>query len=138
MPGTFGNDSDRHLIFGIGTGIAVLDKNILTLKIGQQPEIEYIKLFRFHRDIDRTPPDLLFTGFFPDNPLIIGRPAGIVAGSYDNRPQMGYDPFPSTDDLFIKNRSGRIPENPPDVLYPMMIQTVMRLSVPQVHDLFSS
>ena len=127
MPGAFGDDSDRHLILGVGPGIAILDKNILALEISQHPEIEDFKLFRIHGHVDRTPPDLFFAGLFPNDPFIVGRAPGMVPGSHDNRSHMGDDPFPAADDLFIEDRGRRIPVNSPYVFYPMMLQPVMGL-----------
>ena len=134
MPGAFSDDSDRNLIFGVGPGIAILDKDILALEISQHSEIEYFKFFRLHRHIDRTPPNLLLAGLFPHDPFIIGRPTGMVPGSHDDGPQMGHDPFPAADDLFIEDRGWRIPINHPYIFDPMMFQAVMGLWDSRVHD----
>ena len=93
MPGRGGNQADIHLVIPVRPGVAVLDEDLLALKIGQQPVMDEIEFFRRKGLVLLPPMNLGGAGGLFDNEFILGRAAGIGAGAHHHRPQVGDESF---------------------------------------------
>ena len=106
LPGRGGNQADIHLVIPVRPGVAVLDEDLLALKIGQQPVMDEIEFFRGKRLVLFPPMNLGGAGGLFDNEFILGRAAGIGAGAHYHRPQVGDESFLLGDDFFVQSRGG--------------------------------
>ena len=101
VPGVLGDNPYRHAVVRIRPGKTILHKEVLALQVSQETVMQGHKLFRGHRFVDVSPPDLVLAGGFPDDELVIGSPAGVFPGAHHDGSQVGQATFPAADDFLV-------------------------------------
>ena len=89
----------------------VLDVQVLSLHITEDPGKQRVKLVYGKRTVDFAPPDIIFAGRLLDNEFIVGGAACVLSSIDHYRPEMGYRPFRIFYDLLVKLGGRKIPVN---------------------------
>src|SRR6476659_8609144 len=88
MPGGLGNHPNWHAMARVSPNKAILDKEVATLKISEQPTAETFIVFLRDGTVDLSPPDFVCAGWLLHNESIVWRAPRVMSGAHDKRSEM--------------------------------------------------
>ena len=106
MPRRLRENTDGNPMPWMGSGVAVLHKDILPLKIGLKTIEQQVELPGIEGTVDISPPDLSFAAWFLHDKLIFRRSARVMPRTDHHGAEMYNHSFTSFNNLFVKSRSG--------------------------------
>jgi hypothetical protein len=124
VPGEFVDHPKGYPVFGIGSGIAVLDKQLTPLEVREKPGPENLVHFWLDWAVHLPPPDLLFGGGFLHHETVVGGPARILSGKCHQRTQVCKKPFLPPHRVLVEGRGRLVPPNVRGIPDAMVAQRV--------------
>ena len=115
VPGVLRDDPNRQPVALVGTGIAILDEDVLGLQIGAESVMQRIEFVLFNRTVDLTPPDFAFTRRLPDNEFVLRQATGELPRAHDQRPHVTQNPFMASDRFLIEFWGAEVPVGMPEI-----------------------
>jgi hypothetical protein len=111
--GAGGHNADTDAVRRVGTGEMVDDvQDVLRLEVRDHLPAQAVESVLGERLVDVAPPDAPLRPGLPDDKLVLGRAAGVLAGVHDERPPMGQRTVAAPERLGVELGGRRIPEDP--------------------------
>ncbi len=129
LPGVLGNDANGEGMLLVVSRVAVLNEDLLALKIRLHSRVEPGELLRRYGPVVLTPPDVFLGVRFPDHELVVGRPGAPFPGVYRHGPLVDDGPLPAEDELLVEGLRGEVPVNPLQVSDPVVFQAEIALEL---------
>ena len=122
MPGSFGNYPNWHAVALVSPNKAVLDKEVATLKISEQPTAETFIVLLRDGAVDLSPPDFVCAGWLLDDESIVWGAPRVMSGAHDKRSEMCKARLIAPNCLLVKLRRRKVPVDGSDVGNPVVFQ----------------
>ena len=110
MPGIFGDDADRELIFRIGAGGQILDIEVLQPRMGHEVLLQGFETAAAHRLVV-VPPDGVFGGLVAHQEFVVGTAPGVLAGRHHKAAAIRHQGLAARHGVLIEDGSAGIPGN---------------------------
>ncbi len=92
VPRLLRDDANRHGVFGVGAGKAILHKDVAALKVALQARQQRAEVFAGKRAVVGAPPDAVFGGLLAYNEFVRRGARRVLARVHQHRPQMSQRP----------------------------------------------
>src|SRR5574338_489483 len=96
-------------------------------RIGEKLFVQRIEVLRNNRTIDLPPPHPVCARRFLDDELVVRGAARVLAGTADERPIVGHEPFTAADRLFVQRRHTEVP------VHARQVHHAFELEAPLLH-----
>lgn len=101
--------SDFDAVLGVPAGVTIKDVDVLTgVEVIDSSLAVDLESVLVELDVDWTPPDVLGTGLFVDDTLVLGRTTGLLAREVDEGTLGGDDGSFVQDGVFVERSDGSI------------------------------
>ena len=125
VPGGLGNHAHLAAVVGVRADVAVLDEDVAALQVGEQAAVHEVEVVLLEVVVDLAPPDLVLAGGLADDEAVLRGASGVVAGSDHQRTEMSDGPLEAANRLLVESRRREVPERRPDVIDPVLLQSVL-------------
>jgi len=127
VPGELLDEADRQAVFGIGTGIQILDEQFLPLEVRNDVAAQRVELLQVNRLVDLAPPDLRVAGRLLDHELVVRRSTGMRAGAAHQGAVNGQLAFPPANGMLVKRCGGEVEVDRLRGLHAVRLETLPHL-----------
>ena len=104
-----GDDADRHPVALVGASVTILDEEILALQVGAEALFDALEFLLFNRPIHLTPANFAFAGWLPNEELVLGQSARVLARAHYEWPEMTERALVTADGFFVKRWCRKVP-----------------------------
>ncbi len=129
VPGRLRDHADRQLGFRVGARVAILDVQVLPLKVGREAGTEGLVTFFVDGLIRLSPPDLVRARGLAHHVLVVGRASRVLPRAHHEWPEVGEQSFVPLYGVLVERRRAEIPPDRIDVADAQAFQAL--LSAPQ-------